>query len=137
MKICVTANGKTMDASVDPRFGRCQYFVIADPDTITSEGFENSAASASGGAGIQAAQNIVSRDIDVLITGNIGPNAHQVLSAANIKIAAGASGTIADAIKQYKDGKLSLAGAPTAAAHAGMGRGQGRGMGGGRGRGQQ
>ena len=137
MKICITANGKTMDASVDPRFGRCQYFVIADPDTMTSESFDNSAASASGGAGIQAAQNIVSHNIDVLITGNIGPNAHQVLSAANIKIATGASGTIADAIKQYMDGKLSLAGAPTAAAHAGMGRGQGRGMGGGRGRGQQ
>ncbi|MHC1577048.1 MAG: NifB/NifX family molybdenum-iron cluster-binding protein, partial [Methanosarcinaceae archaeon] len=114
-------------------FGRCQYFVIADPDTMTSEGIENSAASASGGAGIQAAQNIVSLDIDVLITGNIGPNAHQVLSAANIKMATGASGTIADAIKQYMDGKLALAGAPTAAAHAGMGQG----MGGGRGRGQR
>ena len=124
---------------MDPRFGRCQYFVIADPDTMTSEGFENSAASASGGAGIQAAQSIVGRNIDVLITGNIGPNAHQVLSAANIRIATGASGTIADAIKQYMDGKLTLADVPTAAAHAGMGQGQGqgRGMGKGRGRGQQ
>jgi predicted Fe-Mo cluster-binding NifX family protein len=33
MKIGISATGKTLDAEVDPRFGRCQYFIIADIDT--------------------------------------------------------------------------------------------------------
>ena len=33
-KICVTSQGNTLDGEVDPRFGRCQYFIIVDIDTL-------------------------------------------------------------------------------------------------------
>jgi len=42
MKIAVSATGLTLDAEVDPRFGRCQYFVIVDPETMEFEALENS-----------------------------------------------------------------------------------------------
>jgi len=157
MKICVTSNGPTMDASVDPRFGRCQYFVFVDSETMEHEAMPNPGIGASSGAGIQAAQTVVDKGAGVVITGQVGPNAIQTLGAANISIVTGASGTISDAIEQYKSGRLQAApGAPAAGMPAtgmpatgmpatgmpasgmpgaGMGRGMGRGGGRGGGRG--
>ncbi|WP_440951961.1 NifB/NifX family molybdenum-iron cluster-binding protein [Methanococcoides sp. FTZ1] len=139
MKICVTAAGECIDAEMDTRFGRCPYFVIVDSETMDLNAIKNPAASTSGGAGIQAAQSIADKEINVLLTGKVGPNAFPILSAAGIKVMAGASGSVADAVKQYKEGLLQETSAPTAEAHASMaasGRGMGgRGSSGGSGRG--
>ncbi len=135
MKICVTAVADQLDSQVDPRFGRSQYFVIVDPATMAFEAMPNEAMNAPGGAGIQAAQTIVNKGVDVVISGNMGPNAFQVLSAAGVKIATGAYGTVKDAIELYQAGKLTEAGTATVAAHAGMGAGVGAGGGLGMGRG--
>ena len=134
MKICITAVGGSLDSAADPRFGRCQYFVIVDSDTMEFEAIENSAISVSGGAGIQAAQSIANKGIEVLITGSVGPNAFPILTASGIKVVSIAGGSVADAIEQYKNGELQVLTGPTAPAHAGMGAGRGAG-GGGRGRG--
>mgnify|MGYP000663207919 CR=1 FL=1 len=143
MKMCVTSVGMDLNAQVDPRFGRCQYFVFVDSDTMAFEAMPNKAIAAPGGAGIQAAQTVVNKGANVLISGNIGPNAFQVLSTADVKIATGAYGTVKEAVEMYKGGKLNEAGASTVAAHAGMGAtapgggfGMGMGMGGGRGGGR-
>ena len=144
MKICVTATAGDLNAQVDPRFGRCQYFVFVDSDTMAFEAMANEAIAAPGGAGIQAAQTVVNKGVDVLVSGSIGPNAFQVLSAAGVKIATGAYGTVQEAVEMYKAGRLSEAGISTVAAHAGMGAGVGTGaglgtgigMGGGRGGGR-
>jgi predicted Fe-Mo cluster-binding NifX family protein len=137
MKICVTAVADRLDAQVDPRFGRSQYFVIVDPATMEFEAMPNEAINAPGGAGIQAAQAMVNKGVNVVISGNMGPNAFQVLSTAGVKIATGAYGTVKDAIELYKAGKLTETGAATVAGHAGMSAGAssgpGVGPGGGRG----
>ncbi len=136
MKICVTATVGDLNAQVDPRFGRCQYFVFVDSDTMAFEAMPNEAIAAPGGAGIQAAQTVVNKGVDVLISGNIGPNAFQVLSAAGVKIVTGAYGTVKEAVEMYKNGKLSETDVSTVSAHAGMGGGFGMGKGGGRGGGR-
>jgi len=61
MRIAITATGLTLDAEVDPRFGRCQYFIIVDPETLEFESLENSSAMAGGGAGISAGQMIAGK----------------------------------------------------------------------------
>ena len=131
MKICITAAGGSLESAVDPRFGRCQYFVIVDSDTMEFEAIANPSVSATGGAGIQSAQSIANKGLEVLITGNVGPNAFPILDASGIKVVSVAGGSVADAIKQYKNGKLQVLTGPTALAHAGMGGGQGAGRGGG------
>jgi predicted Fe-Mo cluster-binding NifX family protein len=136
MKICVTATAADLNAQIDPRFGRSQYFVIVDSDTMAFEALPNEAMNAPGGAGIQAAQAMVNKGVDAVISGNMGPNAFQVLSTAGVKIATGAYGTVKEAVEMYKSGKLSETGASTVTAHAGMGAGLGTGMGGGRGGGR-
>jgi predicted Fe-Mo cluster-binding NifX family protein len=140
MKICVTATAGDLNAQVDPRFGRSQYFVFVDSDTMTFEAMLNEAIATPGGAGIQAAQTVVNKGGNVVISGNIGPNAFQVLSTAGVKIATGAYGTVKEAVEMYKAGRLSEGGISTVAAHAGVGAGVGAGggmgMGGGRGGGR-
>jgi len=127
MKICVSAVANSLDAQLDPRFGRCPYFVIVDDETMQFEAIPNIASGAMGGAGIQAAQTIASKGVKVLITGSIGPNAFQALSAAGIKIMTGAFGTVRDVVEKYKRGELKETGAPTVGGHFGMGMGRGRG----------
>ena len=110
MKIVVTAQGKTLDSIVDPRFGRAKYFVVCDLDSDKYEIKDNTQnLNAAQGAGIQAAQNVVETGAEVVITGHCGPKAFRVLSEGNIKIAVGASGTVAEAVQSYKDGKLQFA----------------------------
>ena len=128
MKIAVSATGNTLDAQVDPRFGRCSYFIIADSETMNFEAVPNIAAGAMGGAGIQAAQTITSKGVKALITGNVGPNAFQTLSASGIEVLVGASGIVREAIEKYKKGELNKTGAPTVQGHYGMGMGGGRGQ---------
>ena len=120
MKIAITSSGDNLDSQMDPRFGRCQYFVIVDPDTMDFEAMPNESAMASGGAGIQAAQTIVNVGINGVITGNVGPNAFDVLSAAGIETMTGASGTVRHALELYKSGSLQSAAGATVGSHAGM-----------------
>jgi predicted Fe-Mo cluster-binding NifX family protein len=139
MKIAISANGPTLDAEVDPRFGRCPYFIIADPQTMEFEAVDNASAMASGGAGISAAQMVAGKGVAAIITGNCGPNAHQVLSAAGIEMITGASGTVKDVIESYRAGRFKASSQPNVPDHfgigGGMGGGMGRGMGKGMGRG--
>ena len=135
MKIAITSSGDNLDSQMDPRFGRCQYFVIVDPDTMDFEAMQNESAMASGGAGIQAAQTIVNIGINAVISGNVGPNAFEVLSASGIETMTGASGTVRHALELYKSGSLQSAAGATVSSHAGMagmdsrqGAGQGKGM---------
>jgi predicted Fe-Mo cluster-binding NifX family protein len=127
MKIAITAAGPTLDAEIDPRFGRCQYFVIVDPATMQFEALENSSAMAGGGAGVSAAQMIAGKGVEAVLTGNCGPNAYQVLSAAGIKVITGVAGKVQDAIQSYKSGKLEASSQPNVTTHFGMGRGRGMG----------
>ena len=160
-KICVTSTGSTLESTVDPRFGRCAYFIIADSETFAFEAVSNEAAAASGGAGIRAAQTVASMNVDSVLTGSVGTNAFPALQDAGIKILAGVSGTVRAAIENYnKDGYQELAtpgpsnvgkgqggpgrglgmgyggGGGGRGMGRGMGRGGGRGGGGGRGRGR-
>jgi predicted Fe-Mo cluster-binding NifX family protein len=137
MKIAVSATAPALDAEVDPRFGRCQYFIIVDPQTMEFEALDNSNAMAAGGAGISTAQMIASKGVEVVLTGNCGPNAYQTLSAAGIQIVTGVSGTIRDAIEAYKAGKLQPNAQPSVGSHYGMGAGMGMGRGMGRGMGSR
>jgi predicted Fe-Mo cluster-binding NifX family protein len=132
MKVCVTAGAEGLDAPVDPRFGRCPFFVLVNTESMAAESVPNASASATGGAGIQAAQMLVNLGAGALITGNIGPNAMQTLSVAGIKVYQQSGGRVRDAVEQFKRGELASVSAATAPAHGGMGYAQG----GGRGRGQ-
>jgi len=121
MKIAISATGPNLDADIDPRFGRCQYLIFIDTDNMEFQSQENTNIAASGGAGISTAQAVANKGVQAVLTGNIGPNAHQVLSGAGIKVITGVSGKIRDGIESYKSGELQESAGPTVGPHSGMG----------------
>ncbi len=134
MKVAISALAPGLDAEVDPRFGRCQHFVIVDPESMEFETLDNSSAMAAGGAGISTAQTIADKGVGVVLTGNCGPNAYQALSAAGVQVVTGASGRIRNAVEAYKAGKLQPNAQPSVGSHYGAGMGGARGIGRGTGR---
>ena len=127
MKLCISAVENNLDAQLDPRFGRCPYFVIVDSEIMHFEAVLNMVSGAMSGAGIQAAQTIASKGVKVLITSSIGPNAFQVLSSAGVKVATGASGIVRDVVEKYEKGELKERSNPTVRGHFEIGGRRGRG----------
>jgi predicted Fe-Mo cluster-binding NifX family protein len=124
MKIVVSANGTDLDAPASPVFGRCPTYVFVDTDSMESESVENPAISAAGGAGIQAAQFVVERGAQAVVTGNMGPNAFNVFQSAGVPIYLFGGGTVRNAVEAFKSGKLQSVADANVQAHAGMGMGR-------------
>ncbi|MDP8216842.1 MAG: NifB/NifX family molybdenum-iron cluster-binding protein [Candidatus Kaelpia imicola] len=120
MKVCVTAQGDNLDSLIDPRFGRCAYFIIVDTDTLEFEAIENGSISAAGGAGIQSGQLVASKEVSAVITGNVGPNAFRTLEAANVDVITGASGSVKEAVERYKAGEFKSTQGPSVDSKSGM-----------------
>jgi predicted Fe-Mo cluster-binding NifX family protein len=135
MKISVSARGEVLDSEVDPRFGRTAGFVLFDTESRSADYLDNSAQQdSSKGTGVKAAQMVAKAGAEVLITGQLGPNAAQVLRKSGIKIYACRSGTVREAIQAFQDNTLQELG--DADIQPGPGKMGGRGIGGGgRGRG--
>jgi predicted Fe-Mo cluster-binding NifX family protein len=136
MKIAISSSGNNLDAALDPRFGRCAYFLIIDPADMRFEVFDNQSAAQSSGAGIQAAQFLADKNVSAVITGHVGPNAVQTLAAAGIDIFAEQQGTIEEVVNRYRSGALEPTTQSTVGRHFGTGGGRGTGQGGGRGMGR-
>ena len=131
MKIAVSATTDNLDSMVDARFGRCPYFLIVKVEGTEIKGHEaikNPSVNAMGGAGIQAAQFVANKGVEVVITGNIGPNAFNVLSQIGIKILTGVGGiSVKDAVQKYLKGEIKETKTPTIGFRPGRGMGLGRG----------
>ena len=107
MRIAVTAQGRDLGAPVDPRFGRAKFFVAVDAETGEVSAVDNAQnLNAAQGAGIQAGRNVVELGVKAVITGHVGPKAFTTLQAGGVAVYTGATGTVADAIEQFKAGKL-------------------------------
>jgi predicted Fe-Mo cluster-binding NifX family protein len=144
MRVVVSAQGDTLDAPASPVFGRCPTYVFVDSETMEFEAVPNPAMNQGEGAGIQAAQFVLNRGAEALLTGNLGPNAFAVLQAAGVPGYLVPEGTVRQAVEALNVGKLRPLGDANVAAKAGAaggvvpgtGSGWGRGMGRGRGRGR-
>ena len=120
MKICITSQGDTLQSQVDPRFGRCAYFIIVDTDNMAFEAVENGQARSMGGAGVQSGQLIAEKDVSTVLTGNVGPNAYQTLNAGGVEIITGVYGLVQEAVEKYKNGELKSTTGPNVESHFGM-----------------
>jgi len=99
MLVCITAQGDSLDSEVDPRFGRCNYFIFYDTETKKYEVVPNRWKEAMGGAGTQAAQFVLEKGAKKVITGNIGPRAEAIFKLANIEVVQ-ASGKVSEVINK-------------------------------------
>lgn len=106
MKIALSASGKDLGDNLDLRFGRSPYFMIYDLDDEEYKLVDNRGESSSGGAGIAAGQQIIDESVEAVITGNVGPNAYELLSGSEVKIYKGKEAPCKQLIDAYKKGEL-------------------------------
>lgn len=108
MLIAITSSGKDLDSQMDLRFGRAKGFIIYETDNDTFEFIDNvQNLEAAQGAGIQAAQNVVNKNAEAVISGHCGPKAFKVLSTSGVKIYTAEEGKISEVLEKFKKGELN------------------------------
>jgi len=122
MKVVVSSSGADKTSLLDPRFGRCSYFVFVDTETDIVDAVVNEAVSSGHGAGIQAAQSVIEAGAEAVISRRVGPNAFQVMAAAGLMIYESDAASVEEAVAALNAGKLTAVNAPTGPSHGGMGR---------------
>jgi len=108
MKIAVSSMDKNIDGNVSDIFGRSSYFVVAeleDKKIKRTEIVENKSTDHMSGAGISVAQLMAEKNINAVITGNVGPRALDVLRQFDIAVYHG-DGLIKKILQEFIDGKL-------------------------------
>jgi predicted Fe-Mo cluster-binding NifX family protein len=118
VKIAFTTSGESLEAQLDPRFGRALRFLIYDMDSNHYELLENEKnLNAPQGAGIQAAETVARAGVNCLVTGNCGPKAFQALTAAGIRIYRSDAVTVAEALEAFTEGSLQATQSANVAGH--------------------
>lgn len=107
MKVGVSASGRDLNARVDNRFGRCNWFLVVESDSLEFTIHENRHADEEMGAGVAAARDLIDQDVDAVISGQVGPKAYEVLKATNIDIFLVSDDvTVRTALERLKKGGL-------------------------------
>ena len=119
--MCVSATSDNLNASLDPGFGRCAFFIIVDPTSMQFTAIPNTGHSIVGGAGIQAAQTIANSGAKTVITGNVGPTAFRALSIVGIDIITSVSGTVRAVVEKFKNDEYKKTDVPTVSGHSSTG----------------
>lgn len=101
MKIAITSNGERPEQPVETRFGRCNFFIIYDTEINNIISVANEAKDASSGAGVKAAQKLIDLEVDLLITGSVGPGALEILNEGDIKVTSWTLGSVGEAIEKF------------------------------------
>ncbi len=104
MKLIITAQDASLEGLIDRRFGRCMWFILYDTETNQWEAFQNPGANQSGGAGVAAAQFVVDKGADAVLSGDFGPNATRTFQAANIGMQrfTDSTRTVQEAVDHFK-----------------------------------
>lgn len=104
MKVAITAQGKELSSALDKRFGRAPFLLIGDRDSQKLYAHENKARLQQTGAGIATAQYVIDQGVEMVVTGEVGPKAAQVLQAAGIKVFATSATTVQEALDELRQG---------------------------------
>jgi len=86
MILIISSQGNTLESKPNLRFGRAPTFIRFDLENDTWQALQNPGAAQSGGAGVSASQFLIDNGASVALSGNFGPNAYRVLSAAGIQM---------------------------------------------------
>jgi len=135
VRIAAATTQGGLEDRVSPIFGRCPTLTLVEVENreiVSHEVIENPYVSAMGGAGIQAAQLVISKGAQAILAGAFGPNASNVFSQGGVQTVP-AQGRVKEKVLEFAAGRLTPVPGPTAATFTGRGRGTGRGMGMGRG----
>lgn len=121
MKVGMSSTNDNLDGQLDPHFGRCPFLLIVNTDNMSIEAIDNQANSIGGGAGFQAAKQIVSKGVRAVITGKCGPKAVQLFSDAGVDVYLGQKGKLKSVLDAYQKGNLTASAEAKQVLHPGTG----------------
>jgi predicted Fe-Mo cluster-binding NifX family protein len=87
MLTAVTTDSPVLNSLISQNFGRCAFFILFDEDKNSTEIIQNPFANTMGiGSGIQLAQLLIEKNVDSIITNQMGIGPLRLLLSANIKV---------------------------------------------------
>jgi predicted Fe-Mo cluster-binding NifX family protein len=108
MKICFTADEKKgLESILSYHFGHCPYFVIVDIDDNVVKNVESidNPMVESHITG-ELPEYMKKQEIDVIITGGIGPKAQKYFEDFGIKTVTGSYGVLQDVLEEFLNDKI-------------------------------
>ncbi|MDD4149477.1 MAG: NifB/NifX family molybdenum-iron cluster-binding protein [Bacteroidales bacterium] len=86
MKVAITSTGDNLESKIDPRFGRCAFFVIYDTETKSTEFLLNPNKNASNGAGPASVQMVADKGAKKIVSGEFGMKIKSMLDGLEIQM---------------------------------------------------
>jgi len=106
MKILVPSSGEDITNKIDEHFSKAKYFIFVDIEKDVWEVFENEYLRDKH-PGDKIATKAIDLKAQAMIVNNIGPDAFDILSKANIKVFFFEKGSIKEAIDKFKRNELA------------------------------
>ena len=106
MKIAISSMGPNLKALAEPHFEYSRYFVVVDSETMKCEIFDNMSSMITENAGISAAQFLINKRVDSVITGRIGPAETEFMGTAGMQIFLCEKCTVNEALNSFKEKRL-------------------------------
>ena len=115
MRLCIPAKGTDLDSQVEEHFAKAEYFIMIDTDTMAFYGVLNTARTAEGWSGVQAAELVLEHAPEAVLAGTIGHQAFGALKLGYVQVYEGASGTdtVRKAVEKLKAGTYVVSSEPT------------------------
>jgi predicted Fe-Mo cluster-binding NifX family protein len=86
MKLAITSTGNTLSHKIDPRFGRCSYFVIFDTETRSTDFLSNPYKNAKEGVGPSCVKLMSKHGISKIVSGEFGIKIKPLLDELSIQM---------------------------------------------------
>ncbi len=106
MLIAITSEGSEPSSLVANIFGKAPFIIIYDHGKNKFESFHNPYSKLLGGAGIQISQLIIEKNVEALITCDVGLNTFRLLQSADIKVFLCQKKPVIEIVKDYFENKL-------------------------------
>lgn len=100
------------NGQIDDHFGHCEYFTVFTIDDANKEILNSEIIESPVGCGCKSniAQDLSKIGVSLMLAGNMGDGAVNVLKKSNIEVIRGCSGDIKEAAQDYLDGKITDSG---------------------------
>ncbi len=108
MKVCIPTMGNGgMEEAVSQHFGQAPTFTIVDLDTKEVQILPNKGEHM--GGSVLPTDTLKDQGVQVMIVGGLGPKAIQAFAERCVEVFVGATGTVKDAIEDWRGGRLTKA----------------------------
>lgn len=103
--MAVTSKGDDLNGEIAP-MARSSFFIIFEGSPENRMVMENLIKKGGSESAIKSAAELAKQNVDIVITGTIGPRAFKQLETAGVKVHAGCEGKVSDILEKCLKGKL-------------------------------